>query len=100
MSDSICFANVVSLYNNKLRTARLPDFQSNPAAQEVTTRLASLTDYVAEILKNATYEKGEQLDVIVAEAPDLPGCITQAATFEEARESLVDAIEVWLMSGR
>lgn len=62
-------------------------------------RRASLGDYVAEILKNAVYEKGEQLDVIVAEAPDLPGCVTQGATFEAARENLVDAIEVWVMSG-
>ncbi len=62
-------------------------------------RRASLADYIAEILKNAVYEKGEQLDVIVAEAPDLPGCLTQGATFEEARENLVDAIEVWLLSG-
>ena len=62
-------------------------------------RNGSLAEYVGEILKNAVYEKGEQLNVIVAEAPDLPGCLTQAATFEEARESLVDAIEVWLMSG-
>ena len=62
-------------------------------------RPVSLPDYVAEILKNAAYEKGEQLDVIVAEAPDLPGCFTQGATVEEARENLVDAIEVWLMSG-
>jgi len=61
-------------------------------------RRASLSDYVAEVLKNAVYEKGEQLDVIVAEAPDLPGCLTQGATFEEARENLVDAIKVWLMS--
>ena len=59
----------------------------------------SLADYMAEVLKNAVYEKGEQLDVIVAEAPDLPGCMTQGATIEEARENLVDAIEVWLMSG-
>src|SRR5580704_5842480 len=59
----------------------------------------SLRDYIAEVLKNAVYEKGEQLDVIVAEAPDLPGCLTQGATFEEARENLLDAIEVWLMSG-
>ena len=58
-----------------------------------------LPDYVAEVLKNAQYEKGEQLDVVVAEAPDLPGCLTQGANFEEARENLVDAIEVWLMSG-
>jgi predicted RNase H-like HicB family nuclease len=54
---------------------------------------------VAEVLKNAVYEKGEQSDVIVAESPDLPGCLTQGATFEEARENLVDAIEVWLMAG-
>lgn len=60
---------------------------------------ATLSEYVAEVLKRSVYEKGEQLDVIVAEAPDLPGCITQAPTFEEARENLVDAIEVWLMSG-
>jgi predicted RNase H-like HicB family nuclease len=64
-----------------------------------STRSGNLPDYVAEILKNAVYEKGEQLDVIVAEAPDLPGCLTQGATFEEARENLVDAIQVWLMSG-
>jgi predicted RNase H-like HicB family nuclease len=62
-------------------------------------RRASLPEYIAEILKNAVYEKGEQLNVIVAEAPDLPGCLTQGATFEEARENLVDAIEFWLMSG-
>jgi predicted RNase H-like HicB family nuclease len=62
-------------------------------------RRVNLADYIAEILKNAVYEKGEQLDVIVAEAPDLPGCLTQGANFEEARENLVDAIEVWLLSG-
>lgn len=62
-------------------------------------RQVSLAEYIAEILKNAVYEKGEQLDVIVAEAPDLPGCMTQGATVEEARQNLVDAIEVWLMSG-
>jgi predicted RNase H-like HicB family nuclease len=62
-------------------------------------RRGSLSEYTAEVLKNAVYEKGEQLDVIVAAAPDLPGCVTQGATFEEARENLVDAIEVWLLSG-
>ena len=62
-------------------------------------RGVSLAEYVAEVLKNAVYEKGEQLDVIVAEVPDLPGCLTQGDTFEETRANLVDAIEVWLMSG-
>jgi predicted RNase H-like HicB family nuclease len=66
---------------------------------KTSLRDGSFADYVAEVLKNAVYEKGEQLEVIVAEAPDLPGCLTQGATFEEARENLVDAIEVWLMSG-
>ena len=70
-----------------------------PVHAQKTPRRGSLADYIAEVLKNAVYEKGEQLDVIVAEAPDLPGCLTQGATFEEARENLVDAIEVWLMSG-
>src|SRR5271166_6162817 len=62
-------------------------------------RRVGLAEYIREVLKNAVYEKGEMLDVIVAEAPDLPGCLTQGATLEEARENLVDAIEVWLMSG-
>jgi predicted RNase H-like HicB family nuclease len=64
-----------------------------------SSRRGTLAEYIGEILKNAVYEKGEQLDVVVAEAPDLPGCVTQGATFEEARENLVDAIEVWVMSG-
>ena len=62
-------------------------------------RPVTLREYVAEVLKNAVYERGEVLDVMVAEAPDLPGCLTQGATFEEARENLIDAIEVWIMSG-
>jgi hypothetical protein len=62
-------------------------------------RRTGFADYIAEILKNAVYERGEQLDVIVAEAPDLPGCLTQGGNFEEARANLVDAIEVWLLSG-
>lgn len=62
-------------------------------------RQGTLGEYVAEVLKNAVYETGEVLDVVVAEAPDLPGCVTQGDTVEEARENLVDAIEVWLMSG-
>jgi len=62
-------------------------------------RPVTLREYVTEAFKNAVYEKGEVLDVMVAEAPDLPGCLTQGATVEEARENLIDAIEVWIMSG-
>jgi predicted RNase H-like HicB family nuclease len=39
------------------------------------------------------------LDVVVAVAPDLPGCMMQAGTFEAAREDLIDAIELWLTVG-
>ncbi|NCO42533.1 MAG: hypothetical protein COZ06_21990 [Armatimonadetes bacterium CG_4_10_14_3_um_filter_66_18] len=59
----------------------------------------SFRQYINEVLKNAVYEKGEVLDVVVAEAPDLPGCLTQGRSFEEARENLVDAIEVWVLAG-
>ena len=62
-------------------------------------RRVTLREYVAEVLRNAVYEKGEALDVVVAEAPDLPGCFTQGASFEEARENLIDAVEVWIMAG-
>jgi predicted RNase H-like HicB family nuclease len=62
-------------------------------------RRVTLREYVAEVLRNAVYEKGEALNVVVAEAPDLPGCFTQGASFEEARENLIDAIEVWIMAG-
>ena len=55
--------------------------------------------YVTEVLKNAIYEKGESSDVIIAEAPSLPGCFTQGKNFEEARENLIDAIELWVTIG-
>ena len=61
-------------------------------------RLVTLREYVQEALKNAVYERGEVLDVIIAEVPDLPGCFVQGRTFEEAREDLIDAIELWIMS--
>jgi predicted RNase H-like HicB family nuclease len=35
---------------------------------------------------------------VVAEVPQLPGCFTQGDSFEEARENLIDAIEVWVVA--
>lgn len=64
-----------------------------------SNRRVTFREYVAEVLKNAVYEKGEVLEVIVAEAPDLPGCFTQGRTVEEARANLIDAIEVWVLAG-
>jgi predicted RNase H-like HicB family nuclease len=56
----------------------------------------SLSKYVELALRRADYEKGESFDCVVAEALDLPGCLTQGRTFEEARENLKDAIELWI----
>lgn len=59
----------------------------------------SLSEYISEALRNAVYEKDSSLGkipCIVAEAPDLPGCYTQAENFEEARTNLIEAIELWI----
>lgn len=62
-------------------------------------KTATFREYVTEVLKNALYEKGESSAVIIAEAPDLPGCFTQGRNFEEARENLMDAIDLWVTVG-
>ena len=36
---------------------------------------------------------------MVAITSVLPGCMTQGNNFEEARENLIDAIELWLTVG-
>ena len=62
----------------------------------------SLGEYITETLRNAVYEKDDSLEKIpcvVAEAPDLPGCYTQAdpdKSGEEARRNLIEAIELWI----
>lgn len=66
------------------------------------TKEVSFRNYVHEVLKNAVYETDNSLGEIpcvVAEAPDLPGCFTQGENFEEARENLIDAIELWVTAG-
>ena len=62
-------------------------------------RLVSFNEYLKEILKNATYQEDAELGCIVAIASSLKGCMTQGNNFEEARENLIDAIEVWIMAG-
>jgi predicted RNase H-like HicB family nuclease len=58
----------------------------------------SFQEYVKEVLRRATYKKGRDLPCVVAVAPDLPGCLTQGDDFEEARENLIDAIQLWITS--
>ncbi|MCF6154212.1 MAG: type II toxin-antitoxin system HicB family antitoxin [Candidatus Brocadia sp.] len=62
-------------------------------------KTVTFREYITEILKTANYEKGESSDAIIAEAPCLPGCFTQGRNFEEARENLIDAIELWVTIG-
>ena len=59
----------------------------------------SLGEYIRQTLLSAQYERDTslgKLPCIVGEVPQLPGCYTQAETFEEARENLVEAIELWV----
>jgi predicted RNase H-like HicB family nuclease len=56
-------------------------------------------DYVKEILKTAEYRRDEDLGVVVGVVPTLPGCMTQGDNFEETRDLLIDAIELWITVG-
>jgi len=58
----------------------------------------SFQEFVKEVLRGAEYKKGRDVDCIVAIAHDLPGCMTQGDNYEEARENLIDAIELWIAS--
>ena len=58
----------------------------------------SFQNYVKEILKRAEYKKGKDADCVIAIASDLPGCFTQGDNYEDARENLIDAIELWITS--
>ncbi|HDP98208.1 MAG TPA: type II toxin-antitoxin system HicB family antitoxin [bacterium] len=65
-------------------------------------KYVSFREYVNQALKNAAYETDDSLGnipCIVAETPDLPGCVTQGENFEQARENLIDAIELWITAG-
>ncbi|HMO53407.1 MAG TPA: type II toxin-antitoxin system HicB family antitoxin [Tepidiformaceae bacterium] len=41
---------------------------------------------------------GDDVDGYLAEAPELPGCVTGGATPSEANELLQDALEGWIES--
>ena len=56
-------------------------------------------EYVREILKTAEYKRDTKVDCVVAIASVLPGCMSQGNNFEEARDNLIDAIELWLTVG-
>lgn len=59
-------------------------------------RYVGFKEYVREILKAAEYKRDNELDCVVAIAPGLKGCMTQGNNFEEARDNLIDAVELWI----
>lgn len=61
-------------------------------------KAVTFREYVGQILRSAQYKPCEDTDCIVAVVGLLPGCMTQADTVEEARELLIDAIEVWILA--
>jgi predicted RNase H-like HicB family nuclease len=62
-------------------------------------KYVGFNDYVKDILKTATYKEDPELGCVVAVVPALPGCMTQGDNFEEARDFLIDAIELWITVG-
>jgi predicted RNase H-like HicB family nuclease len=62
-------------------------------------RYVGFKDYVKEILKTAEYRRDEDLGVVVGVVPALLGCMTQGDNFEETRDLLIDAIELWITVG-
>jgi predicted RNase H-like HicB family nuclease/predicted RNA binding protein YcfA (HicA-like mRNA interferase family) len=59
-------------------------------------RYVCFKEYVREILKAAEFKRDTELDCVVAVAPALKGCMTQGDNFEESRDNLMDAIELWM----
>lgn len=60
---------------------------------------AGFREYIKALLRTAEYVRDAQCGCVVAHVPLLPGCLTQAETFEDARDSLIDAMELWILNG-
>ena len=65
-------------------------------SREGKMKYVGFKDYVKDILKTAQYKNDEDIGCVVAVVPALPGCMTQGDHFEEARDLLIDAIELWI----
>jgi predicted RNase H-like HicB family nuclease len=59
-------------------------------------KYVSLNRYIKEILIKAEYRKDNEIHCVVGIASILPGCMTQGDSYEETRENLIDAIELWI----
>ncbi len=50
----------------------------------------------AQLARSWTRELAQDGDVVSARVPELPGCLSEGANFEEALHNLDDALELWL----
>jgi len=67
--------------------------------KQKTLHYITFAEYVKQALYSAKYETDTSLGKIpcvVGEVPQLVGCYTQGESFEEARENLREAIELWV----
>ena len=67
--------------------------------KQKTLNYVTFGEYVKQALYSATYENDTsmgKIPCIVGEVPRLPGCYTQGESFEQARENLREAIELWV----
>jgi predicted RNase H-like HicB family nuclease len=60
-------------------------------------KAVSFREYVRAVMDTATYQPCEDGPGFVALAEALSGCMTQGRTIEEARELLIDAVELWIL---
>lgn len=60
---------------------------------------AGFREYIKALLRTAEYVRDEGCGCVVAHTSLLPGCMTQADNFEDARDSLIDAMELWIING-
>ncbi|NCO33159.1 MAG: type II toxin-antitoxin system HicB family antitoxin [Armatimonadetes bacterium] len=84
----------------RVPTLAKPSASAGPSRRR-NGRRVSLREYVVQALRCAEYERDHSLPdgpCVVTEVPQLPGCFTQVDNYEEARENLIDAIEVWVVA--
>ncbi len=53
-------------------------------------------DYYLSQNYQVSFKEAPDADAVVAWIPDLPGCMTQGDSFEEAAELIQDAKELWI----
>jgi predicted RNase H-like HicB family nuclease len=74
---------------------------SATSSNEPASPATSLDPALVATLAARPYRKvirGDEVDGFLAEAPELPGCVTAGETVEEALKMLRDAMQGWIES--